>query len=339
MWPGGSDMATIYQSTDVGAPQLSGQAGSLVALLDAVLVDGYGSGADRKPGAGWTKELSAANKRAYRNSPLNGTGFYLQVDDTATVGTARYALVRGYSAMTAFDAGANPTPTTAARADGVVIAKSATLDGGSRKWVIVADGRVFYLFVNPWATGGQRHPYFFGDFISYKPGDGNNWCVGFNGLSAFNESTDFDQYIFTTQQSYASISVDRSGLFLPTTAASPEGSQPGYLLGGFRNGSWQAWGGPTTTFNGVYPHPITQGLAFNPIQILEGAGLPRGELPGIIVPLHDRPFPDLTRQMAGVGLGSAQTLMPVNFMGEIWANAGSAQEGQVIFLEGGDWWS
>lgn len=331
-------MVTIYQSTDAGAPQLSGQPGSLTALLDAVLVDGYGSGADAKPGAGWTKELTASNKRAYRNNPVSGTGFFLQVDDTATVGTARYALVRGYSAMSAFDVGANPTPTATARANGVVIAKSAALDGASRKWLILADNRVFYLFVNPWASGGQRHPYFFGDFISYKPGDANSWCVGFNGLSAFNEATDFDQYIFTTQQAYDSISVDRSGLFLPTTAASVETSQPGYLVGGYRSGTWQAWGGPSARFSGAYPNPVTQGLAFNPIQIFEGPGLPRGELPGIIVPLHDRPFPDLARQAAGVGMGSAQSLLPVTFMGEIWANAGSAQEGQVIFLEGGDWW-
>jgi len=37
-------------------------------------------------------------------------------------------------------------------------------------------------------------------------------------------------------------------------------------------------------------------------------------------------------------MGSATTLLPINFTGEIWSQAGANQEGQVIFLEGGDWW-
>lgn len=34
----------VFKSTDTGAPALTGQAGSLIALLDAVLVDGYNAG-------------------------------------------------------------------------------------------------------------------------------------------------------------------------------------------------------------------------------------------------------------------------------------------------------
>jgi hypothetical protein len=35
---------TLYQSSDAGAPSLTGQAGSLITLLDALLVNGYNSG-------------------------------------------------------------------------------------------------------------------------------------------------------------------------------------------------------------------------------------------------------------------------------------------------------
>lgn len=177
-------MATLYMSTDPGAPQLSGLAGSLVTLLDAVLVDGYGAGVDRRNGAGWTKAFTGTNKRAYRNSAVSGTGFYLQVEDPGASGTAGYAFVRGFSTMTAFDTGLNPTPAVASLANGVVVAKSSVLDGGSRQWLILADERIVYIFINPWPTANYYHPYFFGDFISYKAGDANNWCIASNGLSS-----------------------------------------------------------------------------------------------------------------------------------------------------------
>ncbi|MGE3907973.1 MAG: hypothetical protein AB7K36_01385, partial [Chloroflexota bacterium] len=54
----------IYRSTDSGAPVLTGQAGSLLNLLDKCLVDGYGS----KAAAGWSRPYTGTNKTAYRNS-------------------------------------------------------------------------------------------------------------------------------------------------------------------------------------------------------------------------------------------------------------------------------
>ena len=47
----------IYKSTDSGAPTLTGQAFSLISLLLACLVDGYGS----KAAAGWTKPYTGTN--------------------------------------------------------------------------------------------------------------------------------------------------------------------------------------------------------------------------------------------------------------------------------------
>ena len=41
---------TVYRSTDAGAPLLTNSNGSLIAVLKACLVDGYGS----KASAGWT---------------------------------------------------------------------------------------------------------------------------------------------------------------------------------------------------------------------------------------------------------------------------------------------
>jgi hypothetical protein len=58
----------VYRSTDASAPVLTGQVGSLTALLDAILVNGYGA----LTAAGWTIAQTTTNKRGYKQ---NTTGF------------------------------------------------------------------------------------------------------------------------------------------------------------------------------------------------------------------------------------------------------------------------
>lgn len=117
---------TVYKSTDPGAPLLSGQAGALAMLLDALLVDGYGSGANRKPGMGWSRAFSGSNVRVFRNAPITGTGFYLRVDDTAQ----RSALLRGFATMSDIDVGTDPTPTIALKSNGSRWDKSSVASAG-----------------------------------------------------------------------------------------------------------------------------------------------------------------------------------------------------------------
>jgi hypothetical protein len=54
----------VYRSTDASAPVLTGQVGSLTALLDAVLVNGYGA----LSAAGWTIAQTTTNKRGYKQN-------------------------------------------------------------------------------------------------------------------------------------------------------------------------------------------------------------------------------------------------------------------------------
>lgn len=142
----------VYRSTDGSAPVLTGQAGSLVTLLDAVLVNGYGT----KSAAGWTKPYSGTSKAVYRNNTTTGTGSYLRVDDNASSYFHR-AYITGYETMSGVDTGTNafPSSTTSQSAWG----KSATQDATARQWVIVADEFRFYIFVrtgesgSDWASG------------------------------------------------------------------------------------------------------------------------------------------------------------------------------------------
>lgn len=335
-----SAVPMVYSSADPGAPQLSGSAGSLVAVLDAVLVDGYGVGADAKAGAGWTKALTAANRRAYRNDPVAGSGFYLQVDDTGTVGDARQALVRGFGALAAFDSGSDPTPTPAQAASGIVVGKSSALSGASAPWLIVADSRFFYLFIKPWVSSpaNGRHPYFFGDYLSYKPGDMSNWCLSNNGLTVFNGGGDVDGFVFSSSNTTVTLEVSRPGVYLPDTDASPSSAAAAHLVGGNRGASWRAWGGLGAD-NVAYPHPISQGLVYSPAYIYEAVGMPRGELPGLLVPRHDKPFPDTVVQVPPTEFAGATSMLPVNFVSEIWSGVSTPDLfGQVLILGGASWW-
>jgi hypothetical protein len=183
----------LYRSTDVGAPVLTGQTGSLVALLDACLVNGYGSVA----AAGWTKAFSATNKAAYKQN-LTGSnnvlGMYLYVDDTGPgAGSSREARCCGFetmSAITPTGTGQFPTAAQIAITGGfVAIRKSATADATGRAWTLVANGQTFYLFTE---CGDSISPlgaatFFFGDIKPYKSAD--PYAVMIMGRITENSST------------------------------------------------------------------------------------------------------------------------------------------------------
>lgn len=160
---------TLYKSTDASAPVLTGQVGSLVALLDAVLVNGYGA----KGAAGWTTAFTAANKRDYRNSAVGGTGFFLDVDDSgpnANLG-ARSARMRGFETMSALATGLGAFPTVAQVAAATQVYKSSTADATARPWLVVADQYTFTLLTTPGGEVSGWSTFHFGDIFSFRSGD------------------------------------------------------------------------------------------------------------------------------------------------------------------------
>jgi hypothetical protein len=139
---------TIYKSTDGSAPVLSGTVGSLVALLDACLVTGYGA----KVAAGWTKPFTGANKAAFQQG-IGSNQMYLRVqDDAPGAGGAREARIVGYETMSDVDTGTNPFPTVAQFTNGMFARKSTSLNATARPWVVVADARTVYWFNQPGDT-------------------------------------------------------------------------------------------------------------------------------------------------------------------------------------------
>lgn len=168
----------VYRSTDASAPSLAGTAGSLVALLKACLVDGYGS----KAGAGWTMPFTGtptANQAVFKQGGAGAQSF-LQVDDNApnvsVVG--RQARVWGFEAMSAYGIGSNPYgvsvgsfPLYTDTSFYHCFRKSTTADATVRQWVIAADAKTFYLFIKTGDSTIYWIPQMFGDFYSYITAD------------------------------------------------------------------------------------------------------------------------------------------------------------------------
>jgi len=161
---------TIYKSTDASAPALTGEAGSLVALLYACLVNGYGA----KAGAGWTREFTGTNKAVFR--PGAGARHYYQViDDGSVFSTETYksAGLAGYETMSTVDVGTRRFPDLTLYA----VRKSVALSAAAVPWQLFADGTTAYLFIYGQLTTAVYDCYVMGGFTSYVVGDAYNSIV------------------------------------------------------------------------------------------------------------------------------------------------------------------
>lgn len=175
---------------------------SATITFDATGVpDGAASGSInvRLAPAGWSKVFSGTNKAVYRSNNVAGTQMYLRVDDTV----GRNARVVGYETMTDVDTGEGPFPTESQIGGGGWWPKSNTASSAARAWTVVADDRTVYLHMGAAeATGISGSVWGFGDFSSYKVGDGfASMLVVTNGdISAINSRT--ENPIENNQQSF-----------------------------------------------------------------------------------------------------------------------------------------
>ncbi|WP_425401275.1 hypothetical protein [Algiphilus sp.] len=154
-------MAVRYYSyQDADAPELDAQAGSLVALLDACLVNGYSSGGTEKSPLGWQISHTGTDKRAYQSVSGDAFPSLLRIqDDGSSADGGGAAQCRAYDSMSDIDNGDNSTSQ-------FLFKKSNGSSG--RPWFLVGDERAFYLCVR---TGSDYQLHFFGDIIPQDPND------------------------------------------------------------------------------------------------------------------------------------------------------------------------
>lgn len=323
----------VYSSTDPGAPQLTGQAGALLSVLRAVLVTGYGTAPNAKAAAGWTEAFTGTNKAVFRNSPVEGTGAYLRVDDSATVSGSdgRVALLRVFESMTDVDTGVNPAPTVAQYANGVNWMKSNTADAASKAWVAIANERFIYLFVNMGTTdagwvGTAYFPAFAGDLVSRKPGD--MYCFMLSDVKDSALAT-YSTGAFTGFLRGPALSSTTAikGNFLLRPYTGVVGAVPCSCAALSDANVQRVWGS-----TGSYPDAVGGQLMFERGIVAEGAYLARGFMPNVYAPLHDVPFADLQVVTDVAGLPAGTQLFAKSYSQATTSIIGNlAYRGQLLF--------
>ncbi|MCR1803934.1 hypothetical protein NTC87_01800 [Stenotrophomonas geniculata] len=335
---------TVYSSNDPGAPVLNGQAGTLIALLHAVLVTGYGSGETAKPPAGWTRPYASAGVHVYRNSPESGSGAYLRVCDDASapmLNTGRLAQAFAYSSMSSIDLGENQTPPEALQVRGSLIAKSPVQTSAARPWMVIATEIGFYLFTSWHIYASGMGAYFFGDIVSSVSGDPFPFAVfGSTGITSFNGAyNDYVCSLFYCQTLDSSLATSPvGGIMVPG----------GYVMRSYSGGLGASGRLETTGINGliagprsygsgaymVGPDPAHGGYNYIDAVVREGAFAIRGKLPGVLVPLHARPHAagSIVPFVDGIGLGQ---WLAVNY--NVAAPNTPDRDGQVLFRLDAPW--
>ena len=271
----------VYRYDDVGAPVLSSSvASSLIALLDACLVNGYGA----KASAGWTKELSGTNIAAYRQGA--GSRFYLRIINEAGVTKARAV---GYHSMASLWDGQYDFPSTSQLSNGVYVtlAKAATLNG-DKPWVLVADEKRFYLWVGfAFASASALSDssvgqgiFFFGDLTSFKAND--PYCCQIIGSPATYDDVESFSEI-------AALSSVKNGHYIAGSSSGVPGSiQNGKIADYYGCGSVTVIGRSTAI---AYPDPVSGGINLSRVMASNGTAVKavRGSFPGLWAPMNALP--------------------------------------------------
>lgn len=322
---------TIYRSTDASAPQLSGQTGKLVDILDACLVNGYGA----KAAAGWEIVYTGTSKRVYRAA--SGLRHYFRVqNDSISAGlTYKAAILAGYETMSSIDVGTRMFPIESRP---IVIGNSRTADATAVPWIIYADAKTCYIFTlgtqsalatTAWAA------HMFGEFESYVTGDAYYSMVGglmptagltAIGISVFN-SMFYDTYSVTPDSSMDyGRSIPRGWTQL--------GSSPIIMLGfplptTFREANVSGGYYQNLPGGGLHAYPSAGSIVLYPFEIKEttnqGDLILRGKLRGCWAWGHSYDFLSHEGIYTSTGGRTFQCIKPIGF-----ASATSAYYGGLL---------
>jgi hypothetical protein len=264
----------VYKSMDPGAPVLRGSVGSLIAVLRACLVDGYGSLAP----AGWsmpyTDGQTPPQRAHFRQAPRTGwPQCDLQVDDNVTstesgwdIYSLYVARIAGWTAATGLGEGSRRFPSDGSTAP-VPKGNDTTT---ARPWVVVANERGFLMWCGDLDPRPNGYVFFFGDLIPYV--DSDTLAVGLLAAGA-------DKY------NGSLLVVGNNGLNV-AAGSWTGGSSPvltkvmpalssASLSGTYGSGGMLQW-----------PNPSDGKGYMNRLLLLESGTL-RAILPGFWVPLHN----------------------------------------------------
>lgn len=237
---------TIYSAGDPYGPgPLNGMSGSLIRVLNACLVNGYGTGSTYKPAAGWSKPLPDESG-GYLTPVLgcykqgSGSMMTLFVNDSGPNQSAfgKEAWLTGWESMTSltgsglggkftgsnsagFGSNQFPQPSQLLTYGHVVCRKSSAIDSNARNWTIAADASTMYLWIESQdGVSGDCYNVGFGDCYSLR-GSADVWRCFIYGKYAENDGTfgySTDQSAVMAPSFYFCIQGNNNGHFLARSA-------------------------------------------------------------------------------------------------------------------------
>ena len=259
----------VFRSSDTSAPALTDGAGSLLTVLDAVLVDGYGSTSP----LGWSRPFTpSGNICVYQSNA--GNQRYLRLNDTANLSTLAIAyetmtdLSTGTGEMSAANSYINKTPYT-----------SYTVTS----WILVSNGKIVYFETS------DGYGFIFGDFPSYVPNDQYNTILITDTAEVAGSSGYFSgqpigcmtrQYGGTLVGHYVARSYTQLG---GAVAVSKTQAQQFDVYAA----SWDQF--PIGSLSQLgFGMVVDDTVRYSQIQILESSSALRGYLPGLWAPLYSQ---------------------------------------------------
>lgn len=139
-----------FKSSDTNAPALSGRTpGSVIQVLKAVLVNGYGD----KTALGWDLMYEDIDNHICVFRPKTGSRMFLQIIDDGKT-DAQYAFAYSWESMFDVASGVHKMPTSNSTA---AIFKTARTSGTAESsWSIIGDEVGFYFLIQPNIQGAAN---------------------------------------------------------------------------------------------------------------------------------------------------------------------------------------
>lgn len=304
----------VYKSTDPNAPVACATPKSLINILDACLVNGYGD----LPGAGWTKPFASEDGTgAVYKQGAGGNGMYLKIFGVAELPErwSKGGIGQGFHGAALFESmtdygngvGRTPTADTAFAKEMMPVCSrshySPNEDSTPCAWLLIADSAFFYFFAWPIETAGSSprkeayyHSFFAGTFIPLNTDETGNTLLSSmcstGGTTALNHLYDarYNKMghisMFTLKPNTLSSSRlnknSNTNLFVTRLASGAEGCYPAAM----------AWGGGP--YNAAYDE--SKPLLISRPYLADGtpADNLRGWLPGFYTSNYEYPFENWT---------------------------------------------
>lgn len=287
----------IFNSNDVSAPVLTGTSGSLVAVLSASLVEGYGN----TPSAGWSLEYTSSDGNGAAFRPPSGSRFYLTVDDTApSAAKTGEARIAGFETLTTWNTGLMRFPP-----EGSILRarKSSTTDTTARPWTIFADSYTMYMFIYSGDTT-THYAWMFGDIYSLQ-GESDVYRCMIMGGNNENSATEYADY-------FTPIGTQTGGHWLARRYPGISGSIASGKMGDSARGF-------TTALNYMYgflmyPNGTDKSIHISPIWVHEGSVsyCLRGKMRGMWYPCHAADYFPNGHIIEGMGETVGRKFMTMN---------------------------